>query len=262
MPHIKQRHDLQAHAPANKRKGGTVWRSNTHVDAHIALPFFRDLALRRQRGRTERGFKKVTSGDEPCGDPRGTTEDEKGGVGRKAQSERFSLVNSDGGRFAAAAVARMRDSSPRTVHSSRKRFSILGTPASCASRLSFSSWRESRVDVSSGSKRQPPSPSNWSRCEWNFLHIWMPQSCHLLQDAPFCWITFIFCRNTNEHRTWVKLQGLKVAKHVASTHVKQCGVLDKRNHNKEKKKQHDTKSEDDSKAEKAKKLLATKHPHP
>ncbi len=60
-------------------------------------------------------------------------------------------------------------SSPRMRHRSTSRCCILGIPESWVSSRSFSSCREIRVEASSFSKRQPPSPSNCSRWEWYFL---------------------------------------------------------------------------------------------
>jgi len=64
---------------------------------------------------------------------------------------------------------RTTESSPRMCESSLRRCVILGMPASWASSRCFSSFSDSRVPVSRASKRQLPSPSNCSRCVWNFL---------------------------------------------------------------------------------------------
>lgn len=61
------------------------------------------------------------------------------------------------------------ESSPRREHSSINLCCILGTPASWDSSFCFSSFSVSLVAVFSFSQRHPPSPSNWSKCVWNFL---------------------------------------------------------------------------------------------
>lgn len=87
------------------------------------------------------------------------------------------------------------ESSPKILHSSFNLSCISGMPASWDSKRCFSSVNESRVAVSSCSNRQPPSPSNCSRCVWYFLwmviwrnpiySLWMYNAFHALF---FCYI--------------------------------------------------------------------------
>lgn len=75
------------------------------------------------------------------------------------------------------------ESSPRILQSSFSLCCILGIPASCDSSRCFSSVSDSRVAVSSCSKRQPPSPSNCSRCVWYLLGMWKRNLPQPLSDS-------------------------------------------------------------------------------
>ena len=108
----------------------------------------------------------------------------------------FSLLSSSSSYSDSSWRLRTTESSPRICESSLRRCVILGMPASWASSLCFSSFNDSRVPVSRVSKRQPPSPSNCSRCVWNFLCHKPSQNSMSFTDARQCTCLY--------HKEWAR----------------------------------------------------------